>query len=202
MAQLTGNRNRMATTEKSGTSPEYAEDRDDARFPAAGETTEEMGIGKYLATRFTTLKPPMDKVENPFTLLASLNTKQWLFFFCAFIAWTWDAFDFFTVSLTVRNECRCESDCNANDCRCLTWPKRSTSQRRTSHGASHLCLCSEVLEQSSLVSLPIDMVESGPSWSTTFFSSFLSWALVSAEPTRSSWQSAPFSELPWYEASR
>jgi len=30
-----------------------------------------------------------------------LNTKQWLFFFCGFIAWSWDAFDFFTVSLTV-----------------------------------------------------------------------------------------------------
>jgi SHS family lactate transporter-like MFS transporter len=30
-----------------------------------------------------------------------LNTQQWLFFLVAFFAWTWDAFDFFTVSLTV-----------------------------------------------------------------------------------------------------
>lgn len=82
-------------------SPEYAEDRDDAGFAAAGETPEDMSAGRYLATRFSTLKPPMDKVENPFKLLASLNSKQWLFFSVAFIAWTWDAFDFFTVSLTV-----------------------------------------------------------------------------------------------------
>ncbi|KXL47272.1 hypothetical protein M433DRAFT_71058 [Acidomyces richmondensis BFW] len=60
-----------------------------------------MSVGRYLATRLPTLKPPMDKVENPFKLLAMLKVKQWLFFLCAFIAWSWDAFDFFTVSLTV-----------------------------------------------------------------------------------------------------
>ncbi|KAK4506251.1 hypothetical protein PRZ48_004216 [Zasmidium cellare] len=62
---------------------------------------EKMGIAKYFATRFSSLKPPMEKLENPITLLRMLNKKQWLFFSCAFIAWTWDAFDFFTVSLTV-----------------------------------------------------------------------------------------------------
>jgi len=66
-----------------------------------GETPEHMGAGRYLATRATTLKPPMAKVANPFKLLAMLNLQQWLFFLCGFIAWTWDAFDFFTVSLTV-----------------------------------------------------------------------------------------------------
>lgn len=61
----------------------------------------EMSIGRYFATRFSTLKPPMEKLENPIKLLRLLNRKQWLFFWCAFFAWTWDAFDFFTVSLTV-----------------------------------------------------------------------------------------------------
>lgn len=83
-------------------SPRYTEDRrDDAAFQGAGEPLEKMSTGRYIATRFSSLKPPMDKIENPFTLLGLLNTKQWLFFACSFIAWTWDAFDFFTVSLTV-----------------------------------------------------------------------------------------------------
>ncbi|KAL9129434.1 MAG: hypothetical protein Q9217_002108 [Psora testacea] len=43
----------------------------------------------------------MKKAPNPFKLLAMLNLQQWMFFLVAFIAWTWDAFDFFTVSLTV-----------------------------------------------------------------------------------------------------
>ena len=30
-----------------------------------------------------------------------LNRQQWLFFLIGFLGWTWDAFDFFTVSLTV-----------------------------------------------------------------------------------------------------
>jgi SHS family lactate transporter-like MFS transporter len=61
----------------------------------------QMSPAKYAATRVSTLKPPMAKVENPFKLLAMLNTQQWLFFLVAFLAWSWDAFDFFTVSLTV-----------------------------------------------------------------------------------------------------
>ncbi|KAI4202285.1 MAG: hypothetical protein LQ350_002669 [Teloschistes chrysophthalmus] len=60
-----------------------------------------MGLGRYLATRLPTLKPPMAKAPNPIKLLATLNLQQWLFFLVAFIAWSWDAFDFFTVSLTV-----------------------------------------------------------------------------------------------------
>ncbi|KAF2435520.1 carboxylic acid transporter protein-like protein [Tothia fuscella] len=65
------------------------------------EPREKMSIGCYLSTRVSTLKPPMHKAENPFKLLAMLNFQQWMFFLVAFIAWTWDAFDFFTVSLTV-----------------------------------------------------------------------------------------------------
>jgi len=83
-------------------SSEYAEDRDHVGIPPAHDNgAEKMSVGRYLATRLPSLKPPMDRVENPFKLLAMLNTKQWLAFSCAFIAWTWDAFDFFTVSLTV-----------------------------------------------------------------------------------------------------
>lgn len=62
---------------------------------------EHMSAGRYLATRFSTLKPPMNKAPNPFRLVAMLNRRQWAFFFIGFIAWSWDAFDFFTVSLTV-----------------------------------------------------------------------------------------------------
>ncbi|PQE07619.1 sugar transporter family protein [Rutstroemia sp. NJR-2017a BBW] len=62
---------------------------------------EKMSVGRYVATRVPTLKPPMHKAPNPITLLRMLNTKQWMFFLVGFLAWTWDAFDFFTVSLTV-----------------------------------------------------------------------------------------------------
>lgn len=61
----------------------------------------ENSVGRYLATRLTTLKPPMNKAPNPFKTLALLNRQQWVFFMIAFWAWSWDAFDFFTVSVTV-----------------------------------------------------------------------------------------------------
>jgi SHS family lactate transporter-like MFS transporter len=64
---------------------------------------ENMSIARYIATRIPTLKPPMAKVQNPITLLRLLNLQQWMFFLVAFFAWTWDAFDFFTVSLTVED---------------------------------------------------------------------------------------------------
>jgi SHS family lactate transporter-like MFS transporter len=60
-----------------------------------------MSAGTYASTRLTTLKPAHDSVPNPITLLRMLNTRQWMFFLVAFFAWSWDAFDFFTVSLTV-----------------------------------------------------------------------------------------------------
>ena len=58
-------------------------------------------IGIYIATRIPTLRPPMYKAPNPIKLLQMLNFQQWMFFLVAFFAWSWDAFDFFTVSLTV-----------------------------------------------------------------------------------------------------
>ncbi|KAJ5895311.1 hypothetical protein N7495_007002 [Penicillium taxi] len=60
-----------------------------------------MSIGEYAATRITTLKPPMTHLANPITLLRMLNARQWAFFAVSFWAWSWDSFDFFTVSLTV-----------------------------------------------------------------------------------------------------
>jgi SHS family lactate transporter-like MFS transporter len=63
----------------------------------------QISTGRYFATRIPTLKPAHDTVRNPIALLRMLNLQQWLFFLVAFFAWTWDAFDFFTVSLTVEN---------------------------------------------------------------------------------------------------
>jgi len=75
------------------------------QVPASRTQTQEsytdMSVGRYIATRIPSLKPPMDKAPNPFRLLAMLNREQWLFFLVGFIGWTWDAFDFFTVSLTL-----------------------------------------------------------------------------------------------------
>ncbi|KAF5025951.1 hypothetical protein F66182_1986 [Fusarium sp. NRRL 66182] len=68
----------------------------DTRAPHDG-----MSPSRYIATRFSSLKPPMHNVPNPITLLRMLNSQQWAFFCVAFAAWTWDAFDFFSVSLTL-----------------------------------------------------------------------------------------------------
>ncbi|PHH68384.1 hypothetical protein CDD80_7554 [Ophiocordyceps camponoti-rufipedis] len=57
--------------------------------------------GHYLATRLPTLRPALLPVPNPWRLLRMLDKRQWSFFCLAFWAWTWDAFDFFTVSLTI-----------------------------------------------------------------------------------------------------
>src|SRR6201996_3244236 len=86
--------------EKDGDTPHHS-NGDETALPVRDEPTERMSIGRYLATRLPTLKPPMDPLENPFKLLALLNFRQWMFFLVAFFGWTWDAFDFFTVSLTV-----------------------------------------------------------------------------------------------------
>lgn len=89
-------------------SPEKTQD---AAYDGTGDFTAEnskihpphhgMSVGKYLATRLSTLKPAMGQAPNPVACVRMLNRQQWAFFFVAFFAWTWDAFDFFTVSLTV-----------------------------------------------------------------------------------------------------
>ncbi|KAJ5191367.1 uncharacterized protein N7498_010352 [Penicillium cinerascens] len=78
-----------------------AETHKSEHTPASSPDVEEdMSIGRYIATRIPTLVPPMNKAPNPFKAVTLLNRQQWLFFSVAFIGWTWDAFDFFTVSLT------------------------------------------------------------------------------------------------------
>ncbi|KAF7121736.1 hypothetical protein CNMCM5793_009288 [Aspergillus hiratsukae] len=72
----------------------------EAPVSAVEEHGHRMSIGQYLVTRVSTLKPPMNHAPNPFKALTLLNRQQWLFFLVAFLGWTWDAFDFFTVSLT------------------------------------------------------------------------------------------------------
>jgi MFS transporter, SHS family, lactate transporter len=75
-----------------------ADEKQQLEHVPSGEP-EKMGIGRYLATRIPTLMPTFDKAENPFKLLALLNLQQWMFFLVAFIAWTWDALDFFSKDL-------------------------------------------------------------------------------------------------------
>ncbi|KAI9163846.1 Carboxylic acid transporter protein [Paramyrothecium foliicola] len=79
------------TSPYDGSGTEY-----DDRAPYEG-----MSASRYLATRLPSLKPPMLNVPNPWRLVRMLNAQQWAFFMVGFVAWTWDAFDFFTVSLTV-----------------------------------------------------------------------------------------------------
>lgn len=76
-----------------------------------------MSVGRYLATRFTSLKPPMTPAGNYFKLLTLLNREQWLFFAVAWCGWVWDAFDFFTVSLTITQLAKEFNRSNAD----ITW---------------------------------------------------------------------------------
>lgn len=50
---------------------------------------ERVSIGRYLATRLPTLKPPMTKAPNPVRLLRMLTAQQWLFWLVGFLGWTW-----------------------------------------------------------------------------------------------------------------
>ncbi|KAG6357518.1 hypothetical protein INS49_013395 [Diaporthe citri] len=68
---------------------------------AAGWFYSPKQIGRYLLSRPSSLKPPRAKLRNPIHILAELDRHQWLMFSAGFLGWAWDAFDFFTVSLTV-----------------------------------------------------------------------------------------------------
>ncbi|KAJ9498335.1 hypothetical protein H2202_006022 [Exophiala xenobiotica] len=68
---------------------------------AAGWFYSPSQIKHYLATRITSLKPPRTKLGHPYYILKELDKHQWLMFLVGFLGWTWDAFDFFTVSLTI-----------------------------------------------------------------------------------------------------
>lgn len=66
-------------------------------------------IGKYFATRISSLVPNKEDLVfdsrfwNPFAPLKLLTARQWSLFFIGFWCWTWDAFDYFSVSLNVSN---------------------------------------------------------------------------------------------------
>jgi SHS family lactate transporter-like MFS transporter len=91
--------------------------REEPSLAHVDTTDVHMSAGRYAATRVTTLRPPMTKAPNPIRLLRLLNTQQWLFFLVAFFAWSWDAFDFFTVSLTVTDLAKTFDKSNVD----ITW---------------------------------------------------------------------------------
>ncbi|ODV92885.1 hypothetical protein CANCADRAFT_21700 [Tortispora caseinolytica NRRL Y-17796] len=59
-------------------------------------------IGKYFKTRISSLctLPESHAPINPFPSLKHMTRRNWLFFGVAFFGWTWDAVDFFAVSIT------------------------------------------------------------------------------------------------------
>jgi len=59
-----------------------------------------MAKRSFISERIHSLKPTYDPATNPLRLLRLLSKNQWGFFFVGFLAWTWDAFDFYTVALT------------------------------------------------------------------------------------------------------
>ena len=63
---------KMATGRRDG-SPER-------RVQDLGYAEEQMSVGQYLATRLSTLAPPMNPAPNPIKALMLLNRQQWLFF--------------------------------------------------------------------------------------------------------------------------
>lgn len=65
-------------------------------------------ITNYFTTRVTELIPTKEYMRanrdllNPIPGLKEIPGKQWLFILCALMGWTWDAFDFFTISLNIK----------------------------------------------------------------------------------------------------
>lgn len=80
-------------------------------------------IKRYLKTRFTELLPTKQQMKqnkhllNPLPGLRMMGRRQWLMFLSAFCAWTWDAYDFFTVSLNTVQLAK-DFDKNVKD---ITW---------------------------------------------------------------------------------
>lgn len=68
-------------------------------------------VRHYFKTRFTQLIPTRKSIReareqypiNPFPALKHMNWQQTQFFIVGFLAWTWDALDFFAVSLNMSN---------------------------------------------------------------------------------------------------
>ncbi|KAK6459382.1 major facilitator superfamily domain-containing protein [Scheffersomyces xylosifermentans] len=82
-------------------------------------------ISGYFGSRIPKLFVPKEELDNytwsdiynPFSCLKELTWRQWNFFFLGFWAWTWDAFDFFTVSLNVTNIAK-SLDCSVKE---ISW---------------------------------------------------------------------------------
>lgn len=70
-------------------------------------TFDKASVVKYFKTRFTELLPTKEymlanrDLLNPLPGLREITGRHWLFIICAFMGWTWDAFDYFTISLNV-----------------------------------------------------------------------------------------------------
>lgn len=76
-----------------------------------------MIVTEYLVNAVRGLKPQYNRVDNPIKILRMLRKKDWIFFGIAFMGWAWDAFDFFTVSLTVPELAKQFGKTNAD----ITW---------------------------------------------------------------------------------
>lgn len=67
-------------------------------------------IKEYFSTTFKTLIPTKEEIKrekkehlNPFPVLKTLTARQWNYFFLAFFCWTYDALDYFAISLNISN---------------------------------------------------------------------------------------------------
>lgn len=65
----------MASLDEEKADTAYVENRSGEHDQA-----DKMSVGKYLSTRFSTLKPPMTTPPNPIKVLGLLSRKDWLFF--------------------------------------------------------------------------------------------------------------------------
>ncbi|OQU96999.1 hypothetical protein CLAIMM_03004 [Cladophialophora immunda] len=87
MAKVEGAEQRIITHIEDAAHSQYESDLD-------------MSLSRYMATRLSTLKPPMTIPPNPLRVLGLLTRRDWLFFACAECSWSWAALDFFTVGMT------------------------------------------------------------------------------------------------------
>jgi hypothetical protein len=55
-------------------------------------------VVNHLGETHTEWRAP-DPLRNPFSLMAQLSAKDWIFFFVGWFAWTADAFDFHALSI-------------------------------------------------------------------------------------------------------
>lgn len=88
----------------------YAESRNDNnKYLESKPSFKPQVIKSYFASRIPSLfvsKEELRQVKwseffNPFSVLSEMNFRQWNYFIVGFLGWTWDAFDFFAVSLNV-----------------------------------------------------------------------------------------------------